>query len=222
MGAYLGNTEIGQMYLGSTEIAEAYLGSTKVYQKLPYDAQVEYLQSSGTQYIDTGFVPNNESGFYVRSYCSISGGTNICLGVRENSSTQSRWWINFSSFIEFGWNEWESSGITNSANNWVEVENNFLNKRVGKIDGINRKTKYSTLETITRCAYIFGTNLGGDVAYSFRGKISNVKISQGTEIVMDFIPVRVGSTGYMYDKVSNQLFGNAGTGSFTLGNDITT
>lgn len=31
MGAYLGNTEIGQMYLGGTEIAQAYLGSTLVY-----------------------------------------------------------------------------------------------------------------------------------------------------------------------------------------------
>jgi len=32
MGAYLGNTEIGQMFLGGTEIAQAYLGSTKVYE----------------------------------------------------------------------------------------------------------------------------------------------------------------------------------------------
>ena len=37
---------------------------------------------------------------------------------------------------------------------------------------------------------------------------------------MDLIPVRVGTTGYMYDKVSGQLFSNNGTGSFTLGQDI--
>ena len=35
----------------------------------------------------------------------------------------------------------------------------------------------------------------------------------------DFIPVRKGTTGYMYDKVSGQLFGNSGTGSFILGPD---
>jgi hypothetical protein len=34
-----------------------------------------------------------------------------------------------------------------------------------------------------------------------------------------FIPVRVGTTGYMYDKVSGQLFGNVGTGDFILGAD---
>ena len=40
------------------------------------------------------------------------------------------------------------------------------------------------------------------------------------EVVRDMIPVRKGNIGYMYDKVSGQLFGNSGTGSFTLGPDI--
>ena len=37
MGAYLGNTEIGQMFLGSTEIGQAYLGSVKVFESTPPD-----------------------------------------------------------------------------------------------------------------------------------------------------------------------------------------
>jgi len=37
---------------------------------------------------------------------------------------------------------------------------------------------------------------------------------------MDLIPVRVGQVGYMYDKISNKLFGNSGTGSFILGPDL--
>lgn len=37
---------------------------------------------------------------------------------------------------------------------------------------------------------------------------------------MDLISVRVGQVGYMYDKVSGQLFGNAGTGTFVLGNKV--
>lgn len=37
----------------------------------------------------------------------------------------------------------------------------------------------------------------------------------------DFVPVRVGQVGYMYDTVNNTLLGNAGNGSFTLGNDVT-
>ena len=39
--------------------------------------------------------------------------------------------------------------------------------------------------------------------------------------VRDFIPVRVGDVGYMYDRVSGDLFGNAGTGAFIIGPDKT-
>ena len=39
--------------------------------------------------------------------------------------------------------------------------------------------------------------------------------------VLDMIPVRVGQVGYMYDRVSKTLFGNSGTGSFTLRPDVT-
>jgi hypothetical protein len=38
--------------------------------------------------------------------------------------------------------------------------------------------------------------------------------------IIDLIPVRKGTTGYMYDKITGKLFGNAGTGTFTLGPDI--
>jgi hypothetical protein len=36
---------------------------------------------------------------------------------------------------------------------------------------------------------------------------------------IDLVPVRIGNVGYMYDKVSGKLFGNAGTGNFILGPD---
>ena len=38
-------------------------------------------------------------------------------------------------------------------------------------------------------------------------------------VLADMIPVRVGSVGYMYDRVSGQLFGNDGTGDFIVGPD---
>ena len=39
-------------------------------------------------------------------------------------------------------------------------------------------------------------------------------------MLRDFVPVRIGNVGYMYDKVSKQLFGSIGTGQFILGQDI--
>ena len=52
-----------------------------------------------------------------------------------------------------------------------------------------------------------------------RGKIYYCQIIDGV-LVRDFIPVRVGQVGYMYDRVSGQLFGNAGTGAFIVGPDV--
>ena len=54
----LGNTEISKVYLGGTEITKVYKGSDLVLDNsvapLPYDAELQYLQSSGAQYIDLG------------------------------------------------------------------------------------------------------------------------------------------------------------------------
>ena len=50
----------------------------------------------------------------------------------------------------------------------------------------------------------------------------HIKIQMGDNHVRDFIPVRVVTVGYMYDRVSGQLFGNAGTGAFIIGPDKTT
>ena len=53
-----------------------------------------------------------------------------------------------------------------------------------------------------------------------RPKISSFKAWKSDVLIMDLIPVRVGTTGYMYDTVSGELFGNAGTEEFILGSDI--
>jgi len=48
------------MYIGDKRYAP-YVGSTrrKVVRPLSYDAEIEYLESSGTQWIDTGIYPTN-------------------------------------------------------------------------------------------------------------------------------------------------------------------
>lgn len=63
-------------------------------------------------------------------------------------------------------------------------------------------------------------NNGTPDSRSFKGAIYFVKLYHDGILVRDFIPVRVGNVGYMYDEVSGQLFGNAGTGEFILGPDV--
>lgn len=51
-------------------------------------------------------------------------------------------------------------------------------------------------------------------------RIYCAKIWDNGALIGDFKPVRVGTVGYMFDDVTKQLFGTAGTGAFTLGPDL--
>ena len=59
-----------------------------------------------------------------------------------------------------------------------------------------------------------------DTINNFSGRFWGGQIWEGTTLVRDFVPCRIGTTGYLYDRVSQTLFSNIGTGDFTLGPDV--
>lgn len=55
-------------------------------------------------------------------------------------------------------------------------------------------------------------------SYGVKGRLHRFLLYDvNHQIKLDLIPVVKDNVGYMYDKVSGQLFGNAGTGSFIVG-----
>jgi hypothetical protein len=67
--------------------------------------------------------------------------------------------------------------------------------------------------------YLFTYPDGASALGGTEGKYFSFKVFRNDVLVRDMIPVRVGNVGYLYDKVSGQLFGNSGTGNFILGPD---
>ena len=55
MGVNIGNKTLKDAYIGDKPIKQIYLGDKLLWQRLPYDAEIEYLESSGTQFIN---IPN--------------------------------------------------------------------------------------------------------------------------------------------------------------------
>lgn len=219
-----GDKDIPSLFYGSVPVIKAYYGTEQVWPSQPQYIPVEWIETDGvTSYLDTGYVPNNSSGFKINVSSSTTGGNHIPFGHRQDSGN-TRWWINFSSTLEMSWNTWTSVS-SYSANRWYEIEFNWLNSRNGKIDGVQKYTISSTLATHTGTAKMFQAGQGDSyVVNPFSGKISHVLVSEGGNIVRDFIPVRFMNEngqqeGAMYDKVSKQLFRNKGTGSFTIGPD---
>ena len=204
---------------------------------LPYDAQVEYLQASGNTVsggyrmrIDTGFVPKNTTRV-VMEFKDFTTDGRWLFGARKALSDKA-----------FGF---YSDGSSTSAptvqfdgGNIIYISSDYSLESNGKVTiDMNGATKKVTLSselgsTITKSLnngtftapvelVLFGMNNNGSMLSLSDYKLYSCKIYDNGTLVRDYIPVRVAQVGYLYDTVGSQLYGNAGTGSFLFGNDVT-
>lgn len=195
---------------------------------LPYDAKVEYLEGSGTQYIDTGVKVSSSVKFDITMSFASSPGQFFGGRVALGNSQMSIFWSNSESKLEYRF----GNKLTNSFMSFV-IDTIYRFANLGSVNSCNiyygNSTKTITVTNNTFTSnnnfYLVKTNqngtAGGNLS-NYRPRLYSAKLYVSSVLVFDGIPVRVGQVGYLYDKVSGQLFGNAGTGDFTLGNDITT
>lgn len=189
---------------------------------LPYDAEIEYLESSGTQYIDTGIYPDNTYTFDTKIAVLNDNYNCIYWGCRLSgnpASNNSQCYLNSntsntSSSNGYRIHLYSTSVLSDS--NW----DSGIMPSVGVMYSFTGITVVGTMLQISYPITLFGLNNIGSVN-SINGvcRIGLFTAYSNGEKVIDMIPVRVGQVGYMYDKVSGQLFGNSGTGNFILGPD---
>lgn len=222
----IGNTNITKAYLGQTELANIAIGDKLLLSSeptpLPYDAvEVEYLQSSGTQYINTGLKVNNSYTFDT-SIAALNNAATTYWGCRNSGSYNTR---NQQCYLQNN----PAAPATSTIHLWTDsTEANYranswdsgIAPAVGTMYHFSGITVNTNLAQLTQPITLFAFNVVGTINKS-SCRIGLFKAYSNGTVVMDMIPVRVGATGYMYDKVSQTLFGNAGTGDFILGNDIT-
>lgn len=185
---------------------------------LPYDAEIEYLYGNGSPYINTGIYTNINSSFeLVVALATLStSAASICGSRISNVNSSCIAGIDRTGiFVDFG--SYQTNRLTYStpvAEVIYTIHNSKDERSVGSdVQTITFSGSFSdTLEF-----YLFKIN--GTSWSALRIRIYSFKMWDGSTLVRDMIPVRVGQVGYMYDKVSKQLFGNAGTGDFVLGPD---
>lgn len=214
--------------------------TTNIYLDNPIDAkanipseyeEVEYIESTGTQYINTNIIPTNTTGVEAKiSICANNNKDNIIMGCRATGSGDNRYWIDVdwtgSGVIIFGFNS------NTPANDRYVLKNsdvgkpfiismNYMNDRAGKVNGETYDTSLSskTLASITHPMYIFAGNRSGDTAYQYAGKLYNLKITNGTNVIKNFIPCyrKSDNVAGLYDLVNDVFYTNQGTGNFIVG-----
>ena len=195
--------------------------------------QVKYLESSGTQYIDTGWSPNSNDlrvQFKAKSMGSPLG-TAICGS--EKTGTTPRW-----IFIMFGQsgNSTKTYPLTGTWNNTSsDTAFTFTSGTTLDIDWVANSTSTTITDKISNTSYTQAmtstinypnNNVTLKLFCNSTTQKSSIqmnyyKIYDNGTLVRDFIPVKdENGVGYLLDTISHTLYNNAGTGSFTVGAEI--
>lgn len=204
-------------------ITGSVLYTTRDYSALPVGwSALSYIESTGTQYIDTGFVPNQDTRVEMKLLCRVSSGTtNWAFGARTSSSS------NRFTFAGSTNGYYSSSYATNAGNidksyNTVDVFVLDKNRNITYINGKEVSNVTYTSFSAPCNLTLFAVNTNGSVS---KGKIRiyHCKIYDNGTLVRDYVPVvnKDGTYG-LYDLLNKKFYTNAGTGTFVAGEIIFT
>lgn len=187
----------------------------------PYDAEVEFLQNVGSSYILTDYIPTGsdikfQGKFHLDGYsAAYAGWFGAYMGelysayrIIRGNTDNTKLYFTCGSLAS---NSGILSGIA------LDVTYEFeLTRTTIKVNNLSRTFSPTKGRVNTDKLKIFTAN-GTGFTY---GKLYYLKVFDGNSLICDFIPVRVGEVGCLYDKVSKRLYFNAGSGAFTFGNDV--
>lgn len=181
--------------------------------------QVEYIESSGTQYCDTGFKPNQDSSI-IMDVAFNTTGTQGAYGARSTSSSKAFeliWMTN--GYYRFYYNNGYSNftdGITDpTVRHTIKHEKNVLT-----IGDATLSRTYAEFQC-THNLVLFAHNSAGEIAHPASAKIYSCLIYDDGTLVRDYIPcINPSGAAGLYDLVYGVFYGNAGTGVFAVGRNV--
>lgn len=210
--------------------------------------QIEYLESSGTQYIDTGYKPNANTAISIKYYPAVSS-TFMCLYGTQDTTMTNRFYglISSTQFrIQINSNAGQPPnfwGINKDGTLIADVNGTFAQTQGIVTLGVDNKNKIVSIKSdeytgnISASGTVLGDNLNcsynllllsrgtaGTAANNFLGRLYSFAIKENGTLIQNLIPCRRNSDNVlgMYDTVSQTFLTNAGTGTFTAGADAPT
>lgn len=194
----------------------------------PKYQQVEYLESTGTQYIDTGIA--GTSDLCVDFMVSTKTAPNqACCGFIQQIPT-GYFRHHYSPTSARGASYWIQMGNSNYSSLVVTWEQDkkyhfVIDPTTGNATINDTKYTFTPLTPGIDSGlnyYIFGRDSFNEVIQKCPARFYFFKFIRNGKIIGDFIPAirkEDGKPG-IYDKVSGQFFTNAGTGEFLYGNPV--
>lgn len=184
--------------------------------------RVEYLEATGTQYIDSGYKPTSEVLKYDLEYAITSSTCNFSI-MGNNDDTDKYFGIQF-------WGNRFYVGTSRALlyKSWTQDQkyHKIIEANNGTLtvitDGVRESTSYVSSLYKNSSIGLFACKGDAKVESYGHARIYYAKIYDNNILVRDFVPVvrsRDGVAG-MYDMVGHKFYTNAGSGSFEAGGVI--
>ena len=202
--------------------------------------EVEYIESTGTQWFNTGVYPTNKTRAEIDiELTKVENSFKFIMGTRNTTKDEFnrfdliKYEINNEIHFNFGYTK-------NATRVMLEKYIPSAGKRSKFIvDGKKQKLiidekliEYSNVENseikINYPLYLLTTIYGDQVnmestkTYAVSAKLYSTTIYDDDKLVRDFVPCYRKSDGVigLYDRVENKFYTNSGTGTFQKGQDI--
>lgn len=180
----------------------------------------EFLESTGKEYIDTGYKPNSEFGVYfdVQEVTTPAGSVWYCgaqvSGVALWLDSQERFAIrNGAGGHGAFWLE-ETKSEKNRVQAVANLYNDRLYGKVGEAKTYNAVPTQDLSFTLFRSHYISAGRFDPTAPL----RMFAFKLTQAAELKLEFTPcLNAEGEPCMFDKVTKQVFKNKGTGAFIVG-----
>lgn len=210
-----------RLEIAGKSVVRLKIGDGVVWKGLPKGyTQLDYIETTGTQYIDTGFIPNQDSRAIIElMYLKTSDGA---YGSRNTTSIDGfcmrvnaeRWQPQYNDNMRT---------ITNPLpdNEWHIVDQN---KNVWSLDGIAKWTAtYAEFSSPHPFALggILANKSGVKTLYEGYCRFRSCQLYDNGVLARDLVPCKTpdGEIG-MYDTLNAVFYGNAGTGTFVTGAEL--
>lgn len=179
---------------------------------------LEYIQSSGTQYIKTGFQPDQNTRV-VMDVQSLDTETAPFFGSRNGGSTGSfvMWCIGAAEVRTDYANDQTAMSVL-SVTARVTIDKN---KNVTTFGSVTKNQTYTTFTGNYEIALLAVMESDGVDPRLLPAKLYSCQIYDNGTLVRDYWPAKdQEGVVCLYDRVNKEYAYNAGTGTFTAGPDL--
>ena len=180
--------------------------------------RLEYIESTGTQYIDTGFVPNNNTRLTMDvQLTSVPSGNIALFGASTATDSQFNVYYTGGAFVsDFGSSSSHLSFSISPVTTRLDIDHN---KNVLTINGTTKNHTNTTFSSQYNLA-LLANNGANTVIWHVSARLYSCQIWDNGTMVRDYIPaLRSDGIAGLYDAVNDTFYASSGSGNFLSGGE---